>query len=67
MQGACTVRAAHWRLWKRPAVSTSTASPGATSRSRRKPSTSTATDSEATSHSVPASQSLRPMTSGRMP
>ena len=50
-----------------PAVSTNTASPGSTSRTRRKPSASSATLSEATMYSVPAGVRRLPSTSGRMP
>src|SRR6185295_8724344 len=44
-----------------------TASPGATSRSTEKPSASSATDSLATTYSVPPIDSLTPMINGRMP
>ena len=51
--GSASALSAHWRAWKLPAWSTKIASPGATSRSTRKPSGSSATDSDATRYSVP--------------
>ncbi len=67
MHGASMGCSAHWRAWNFPVWSMKTASPGATSRSTVKPSASKATDSLATTYSVPPIASLTPMMSGRMP
>jgi hypothetical protein len=58
---------AHWRARIWPSSVISTASPGATSRTRLKPRMSRATLSDASAHSVPSGPSRLPITSGRMP
>src|SRR5574344_1417924 len=63
---SCGLRA-HWRVCSSPSSVMYTASPGATSRIRLKPSASSATLSEAIMYSVPASVSRWPNTMGRMP
>src|SRR5471032_1013877 len=66
-QGLSEGLSAHWRLCSFLSASMKTASPGAMSRTKRKPMPSSATDSEAIRYSVPCSVSLMPRHSGRMP
>ncbi len=67
MQGVCWVVVAQTSANSSPRSVITTASPGATSRTRSKPSTSSATDSEATMYSSPSAWLRLPSTSGRMP
>ena len=67
MQGVWRTAATHCWLCRRPCSSMNTASPGATSRTRWKPSMSSATFSEASMYSSPLRVVRRPSTSGRMP
>jgi len=67
MHGLSDEFSAHWRWWNPPDWSTKIASPGATSRSTVKPSGSSATDSDATTYSLPPIASCWPMMSGLIP
>ena len=67
MHGANGCGSAHCLVCSSPRAVTTTASPGATSRTRSKPRMSSATDSDATAYSSPASVLRWPSTSGRMP
>ena len=58
MQGLRDGDSAHCCAWKLLSMSMNTASPGAMSRTKRKPSPSSATDSLATMYSVPDGVSL---------